>query len=545
MPYWDNAVYSRHAVPTWSGDACIFRLEDAYTLVDSGSTVASFRGVNQSVRHDRTIEWLKRPEGIWKNGWYEDPQRIRWYSDVKSSWAGPPYYMMHRLFDMRSGMEVDCTDPNNCEDAPHVDQWGDKFSSSDKGHKINSIYIANGTEFGLFYESFEQHIVRSVFDWETLLSNVAVGLVLFRWVLGIVVLHSVALRGKTQWFSGGIGCVSGASSFAFLPFASLPRLKTTLAAFWTVGCRFEGQQVGLAEAWFAIYPAIATFALIYFSLLNLLAKALRRRMSDALFTPTVVALCLLHYFRLEIAASGWLKGVDGRIPTVVFSDEVKKLHLYDYFSSDIAWRMNGRVPLIFGVKLAILGVNLLPLLLAHTFPVGDRCADLGLHGIEKALAVRTKHVGGLGRSLTYIIAVVDRKERHVASMSFTGRLVSAHNDRSGSREVEWNPTRAWVTPVTPLCVQAEEPLNNNGPSSIHEVAFVNSYELIRLGYLVFGDKYLITFDEWDVLSSIAPFKSFVHFWNHRVLVWTLRPAEDEGDAEIAGGRALECVEPEM
>ncbi|GMF65309.1 unnamed protein product [Phytophthora lilii] len=62
MPYWDNAAFSRHAIPTFEGDACIFRLEDAYAASVS-SSMASFRGVNQSVRHERTIEWLNRPGG--------------------------------------------------------------------------------------------------------------------------------------------------------------------------------------------------------------------------------------------------------------------------------------------------------------------------------------------------------------------------------------------------------------------------------------------------------------------------------------------------
>ncbi|KAL3661656.1 hypothetical protein V7S43_013415 [Phytophthora oleae] len=139
-------------------------------------------------------------------------------------------------------------------------------------------------------------------------------------------------------------------------------------------------------------------------------------MSDAFFAPTVIFLCLLHYFRLELAASGWLKGVDGRIATVVFSDEAEKLQLADFFTTDIAWRMNGR-----------------------------------------------------------------------------------------------------------------------------EIALVNSYELIQRGYLVFGDKYLISFDEWEVLSSMAPFRDIFHLWNHRVLVWTLLPEAVDG----AGGRALESVQPQM
>ncbi|KAL3661657.1 hypothetical protein V7S43_013416 [Phytophthora oleae] len=59
---------------------------------------------------------------------------------------------------------------------------------------------------GLFlYEGDEIHTVRTIFDWETLVSNLSVGLVLIRWVLALVSLHSGAYRGRSLWFSGGIG----------------------------------------------------------------------------------------------------------------------------------------------------------------------------------------------------------------------------------------------------------------------------------------------------------------------------------------------------
>ncbi|RLN86652.1 hypothetical protein BBJ28_00017213, partial [Nothophytophthora sp. Chile5] len=96
MPYWDNCEQARHAVPTYEGDACIFRLEDAYSDVTNTALRASFRGVNQSVRQERTIEWLARPGGDWKNGWYEDLEGMRWYTDVTSSTHGAPYNMMRR-----------------------------------------------------------------------------------------------------------------------------------------------------------------------------------------------------------------------------------------------------------------------------------------------------------------------------------------------------------------------------------------------------------------------------------------------------------------
>ncbi|KAL3661625.1 hypothetical protein V7S43_013384 [Phytophthora oleae] len=179
---------------------------------------------------------------------------------MTSSVKGAPYYMTFRLFDMRSGTEADCSDPVKCEAAGKIGGWG-KFISSDKSHQFNSAYVANGTEFGLFiYESHEIRTVRSVFDWETLVSNLSVGLLLIRWVVALVSLHLGAFRGKSLWYSGGIGCVSGAGSFTYFPLMSLPRFKMTLTAFWTVGCRFQGQQSGLAESWFVMYPAIAHFS---------------------------------------------------------------------------------------------------------------------------------------------------------------------------------------------------------------------------------------------------------------------------------------------
>ncbi|GMF48585.1 unnamed protein product [Phytophthora fragariaefolia] len=327
MPYWDHAIYARHVIPTWGGDACMFRLEDAYSG-DVG--IAIFRGVNKSVRYERTMTWLNRPGGYWKNGWYEDLEGTRWYSDVVSSASGAPYYMLHRAFDMSSGKELDCSNTNDCEAKASSEGWGDKFSFEVHYHNFNSVYIANATEFGLFvYEADEVCTVHSVFDWETLLSNVYTLWILHRWTMVQLLLVTSALRGKSQRCGSGICCLSRSKSFSIFPLVSLPRLKTTLTTFWIVGCEFEGQQAAISEAWFAVYPAIIHLVLIYNSILNLLGNVLRRRVSDVLFTPTVIVLCLLHYFRRPLAESGWLSGVDGRVSTLIWTKPKK----YNYLTS--------------------------------------------------------------------------------------------------------------------------------------------------------------------------------------------------------------------
>lgn len=38
-------------------------------------------------------------------------------------------------------------------------------------------------------------------------------------------------------------------------------MKMILAAFYTVGCDFEGQQQALGDAWFVMYPSMVDFVL--------------------------------------------------------------------------------------------------------------------------------------------------------------------------------------------------------------------------------------------------------------------------------------------
>ncbi|GAB9476723.1 hypothetical protein Gpo141_00013782, partial [Globisporangium polare] len=83
MPYWDNCYTARFVVPGWDGSACVLRLVGEYTDASSIDPLAVV--VNRAGREAKTIEWLKRPGGKWRNGWYEDLEGMKWYSDVTST----------------------------------------------------------------------------------------------------------------------------------------------------------------------------------------------------------------------------------------------------------------------------------------------------------------------------------------------------------------------------------------------------------------------------------------------------------------------------
>lgn len=505
MPYWDNGPYARYAIPTLDGDACVFRLLGAYSELSAKDAV--FCGANKSTRHERTVEWLKRPNGSWKNGWYEDPSGVKWGSEVLSTYSTSKYHMLARQFDMLSGNETDCLNSNACDSIKYTSRWGPKFITVDHYFNIDSIYIGNGTQYGLFeYKCGYERIVQTPYDWETLLSNCSVALLLARWMLSMLVLHRGYYTSQTKWHSGGIGCVAGAQSFTFLPLAVLPRLKTTLCAFWTIGCNFEGEQSGLSEAWFAIYPAIVEFVLVYYSVLNTIAKISRRRITDKLFAPTIIILSVIHYYRIEVAQSGWLKNVDSRVATMLSSSEINKLKLLDLFTPSIALRINGNVYELYALKVALIAVNLLPLLLARTLKVDKdiQLADKHSSGVERALAIRICNVGGLGQSLRFTKHWFSKKSPRVQASA-----VPMHNANQ-------NPL------VLPIAV----------PRNTDHHDFLDSYELIRLGYVVYGNKYVLKFDDWDIISTFTLLRAFFHLWNYRSAVWTLENDTTQSDYRV-------------
>ncbi|OWY98857.1 Transmembrane protein [Phytophthora megakarya] len=140
---------------------------------------------------------------------------------------------------------------------------------------ITSITIASPEHFGFFlYTNIYERTVRVAYDWETLIANVSLGMLL----------HSVAddFKGRSEWFTGGLGRVARSRSLNMLPFVLLSRRKVSIASFWTAGCYFEGEQNALSGSWFTIYSGLVEL----FFLLNIVTKITRCRMTDMFFTPT-------------------------------------------------------------------------------------------------------------------------------------------------------------------------------------------------------------------------------------------------------------------
>ncbi|TMW65283.1 hypothetical protein Poli38472_007925 [Pythium oligandrum] len=281
-PFWDNAFYAKYTVPVRNGSACSFRLVGVYD--DEAYKFAYLRGVSRSVRENRTVELLGLYGGVWRNGWYEHaPSKTRWYSDVVSSNQNGRYGVPHRQFDTLTvdALETNCSISENCDGFRIVNWWGSDRAVSEVVQLFSSIVIMNGKRYGIFlYEGHRVQQVTSYYSLGEFISNLSLGLLLLRWMgAQLALLNSFPFNGG-RVNTIGVGALSSAKSFHILPLLLLPRLKTMMAAFWTSGCYFEGQQRALGEAWSVIYPSIGETVLLFHSVLNLLAKVLRRRVSD-------------------------------------------------------------------------------------------------------------------------------------------------------------------------------------------------------------------------------------------------------------------------
>lgn len=415
---------------------------------------------------------------------------------MSNSGAGSQYLPPIRSFDGETHEELVCLGPVACNQDVQRVVWGPRFTVGYTTLRATSIVVYNATQYGLFwYDGVLRASYSSKYAWQMAVSNASITLLIFRWFLILLALHRGYHEGTSKLHNIGIGALSNLMPFIYLPILLLPRLSTILIAFFTIGCDFQGGQMAFSDTWFVMYPSIIEITLIYYSILNTLAKVTRRRMTDALFAPTVLALSLLHYFRAEISKQPWFEIPDGRIQTLVTSDEMTRLQLHQFFTTDIALRLNGNIIKVFVIKLALLAVSLVPLLIVRTLPV-QMSISATLSGVEKALGLRVCSLGGLGRSRIY-------EDSHGTELAMPHNIRICHMPNFGSAQIY--------------------------PSTAQLV--LNSYELVRLGYVVYGSKYLISLDDWDRVSMLAGLRNFYHLWNHRVVVFRIS-ALDRGSQPL-------------
>jgi hypothetical protein len=380
-----------------------------------------------------------------------------------------------------TNLELDCKSAE-CNPSLRTESWGVSVSFTEVTEMVNSIAASNGHRFGLFlFEALQIRSVISKYSIDILVSNMSLGLLLFRWSISIVAFQESVKAGVTEPTVLGIGCLSSSRCFSCLPLMLLPRLKTTFAAFFTVGCQFEGEQKAMAEAWFVIYPAIGEFLLFYFSLLSLVAKLSSRRMSDVLFGPTMVFFYLMHNLRFSLAQTGWFE-FDGRIATVVSSEAFEKMALLDFFTTDAALRMNGNTKSLFLTKIIVLGLNLISFFWAkRSIPHSTTILE-----VEKSVAIQACNVGGLGRPFSY------------------------HQNYAISR-------RSRKVSVWPFATTTQQDDQRH---------VLSCYELVRIGYIILGDKYLVPMNDWFWFMVMSPLRSHQPFSNLRVCAYSISLEED-------------------
>lgn len=482
IPFYDNALTARYVIPGWDGHACVLRLAGNYE--DPSSAREYIFGINRTIRESHIVDWLDRPGGSWKNGWYEDIGGVKWNGDVVFIDPYGSTIRRNRQFDPVAKRELECQNASDCLVRTVVSQWGE-FHTTTFVSNTFALAVSNGERYGLFnYRVSASIIVQCTYDFSAFISNVSVISLLLRWMMAMVAMHRGYWKGLDSWHNAGIGAISNSKSFIILPIVMLPRLKMILAAFLSAGCEFEGAQAALSDAWFIMYPSIVDCVLIYASLLNSLAKLMRRRMCDWMIAPTILLLSSLHFSRAGISQLNVL-GI-GRVPAVIQPSDFDKLTFVNLFEPKNALQMSGNIASLLIFKLVVLCINLLPLVFSERMSMTTkRFQSTEQCEIENTLTIRVCTVGGFGRSDDF------------------------------------------------YCVNHEN------------TVVLSAYELNRLGYVVFGDRYLIAWEDWITLTTVRQLRSVYTLWNQRIMVFKVEEIRPNVCRVSTRGRIVSLHDPDL
>lgn len=191
-------------------------------------------------------------------------------------------------------------------------------------------------------------------------------------------------------------------------------------------------------------------------------------MSDVLFEPTLVFFCHVHYCRTDLAQSGWLE-YDGQVETILTSEQFDRLSILNLFRHGTLLQLNGNVKSLFLVKIGVLSLNLLPFLYSKRMACGE--SETPPTSTEETLALRVSYRGGLSSAPSSLALPL---------------TTSAHQDK---------------------------------PSSIFPV--LSSLELLRIGYLVIEDRWLVSMTDWYLLMITAPVARW-HSVSMRVMLFAVK-----------------------